>query len=744
MDILSFEEIRPGYQLGKYILLEQIGHGGQAIVWSGVDEIKKSVVAVKLVLCETEDPLLDPNAFDQQAQTVASLVHPHIVPLYHFGVSGRFRYMVTRYITGGSLEDILFDGPLPVPEVLRLASQIVSALEYIHGLRLVHRDIKPSNVLLDTQRNAYLTDFGLARILSQYTQALHTGRGTPAYSPPEQVLSAPLTLRSDIYTLGLVLYEMFAGELPWEGMISLASKQLQAGEVLPDASQVNSELPAKLDDVLRSMTHADPESRPNTAGQALEMVHDALGVPYTPGAQLGIALDDAEKQLDLGQYDGIDALNLLNKGLAVQDVADERIELSLTDFFCIDTVCERSNDILASLGDTARQFMLRAALVHGHRIEPWWLRLPPLDDRLQVCAQTIAIEEVPAVERTVALLLRESDALFKHLKLLPMTVERLLDMATDGADVAFQMDALELLGRIGSQAGQWQETAFTPTADRKLATIALGDGFEAKEAVRLIGQVRSMTATGDLVRAWERDRNPYARSALFTIQEVAGDFPPSVSPIVRWQISGQLGLRQILNRAERLIPSFIMTVLGAILGIAFQVYWTLEMRGLLAIQGARITFDRGLLLGMPVGLGIFVTRLIARRFTILKPIPRILAGTVVGGGIVNLSMVIIYWILFLENPPTGWLSTLGSMLLVLGFAVSAAPSRLSWVVRVLLSFVLVDLGILLPWLLSLGTTLSPMFAYSRDWPIWQVALVSSGAALCLALVAQLTEIPKEA
>ncbi|MBN1312982.1 MAG: protein kinase [Anaerolineae bacterium] len=744
MDVLSFEEIRPGYQLGKYILLEQIGHGGQAVVWSGVDEIKQLVVAVKLVIYEAEDPLLDPHAFDQQAQTVASLVHPHIVPLYHFGVSDRFHYMVTRYITGGSLEDILYKGPLPVPEVLRLASQMVSALEYIHGLRLVHRDIKPSNVLLDTQHNAYLTDFGLARMLSQHTQALHTGRGTPAYSPPEQVLSAPLTLRSDIYTLGIVLFEMFAGQLPWDGMISLASKQLQAGEILPNVAEVKPDLPPALGETLRTMTHAEPDRRPGTAGEALKMIHDALGVPYVPRTRLGIALDDAEKQLDIDSFDATDALNLLKAGLAAQDVAQEKVTLSLTDFYCIDTVYRRSDDMRSSLGDDARLLMLRAALLHGHRIEQWRQWQPSLEARLRACIQTIALEDIAAVERTVALLLRESDALFKDIKLLPDTIERLLDMATDGADIAFQMDALELLGRLGSRAGQWQEIAFTPTADQKLATIAQGDGFEAKEAARLIGQSRSITATQELVHAWQQERSPDTRAALFTIQEIAGDFPPSVSPFVRWQISGQFGLKQILTGADRFIPPFITTVLGAMLGTAFQVYMTLELRGLLAVERALITFERGIFLGVPFGLGVFAARLIARRLNVLKPIPRILASTAVGGGIVNFSIAVVYWILFLKNPPSGWLITLGSMLIALGFAVSAVLSRPPWLVRVLLSFVFVELGIFLPWLFSVNTTQAPVFAYPSDWAVQQVVLVSCGASLFIALVALLTEIPREA
>lgn len=740
MGVLSFEDIRQGYQVGKYTLLEPIGHGGQAVVWSGVDDLTSSVVAVKLIHLEEDDPLLDAHTFDQQAQTVANLVHPHIVPLYQFGFSGRYRYMVTRYICGGSLEDILLGGALPIPEILRLASQMVSALDYIHGLRLVHRDIKPSNVLLDTQRNAYLTDFGLARLISQSTQALHTGRGTPAYSPPEQVLSAPLTLRSDIYTLGVVLYEMFTGQLPWDGMVSLASRQLQAGDTLPNVTEVNPALPSELTDVLRAMTASDPEARPVTASEALKMVHGALRIPVGPSAQLDVPLDSTQKQLDMTRLDAADATNILKTGLAAQDMAHEKIRLSLTHFFCIDTISSRSCEPRLSLDDTARQFMLRAALVHGHRMQEWWQRLAPLEKRLEACAQTLAFEDEAAVERTVSLMLRDP---LKDFTLPAASAERLLDMASQGADVTFQMDALDLLGRLGGKAGHWREIAFTSAADEKLAQLALGDGFEAKEAARLIGHSRSMTASKSLTRAWTHDLNPRAFTALLTIQKTTGEFPPSIPLVTRWQLSGQVGLQQLVGGFSSLIPPFIWTLLGSILGVGFQVYATLRLRGFFAVDRILVAVEQGLFLGILAGLGIFATRLIVKRFDVLKPVSRLLLGMSIGTAIMNASIVL-YHILFLKNAPSGWLITLGSVLLVLGFAISSLLSRPAWLVRALISFVFVELGIVLPFMLSIITQFDPIFQYEDTWTMAQVLLVSSTAALCISFVSQLTDVSKAA
>lgn len=741
MGILSFEEVRPGYQVEQYTLLEQIGHGGQAVVWSGVDDITHSVVAVKLINLEEDDPLLDTHTFDQQAQTVAGLVHPHIVPLYSFGFTGRLRYMVTRYICGGSLEDLLLDGPLPIPEILRLASQIVSALDYIHGLRLAHRDIKPSNVLLDTERNAFLTDFGLARLLSQSTQALHTGRGTPAYSPPEQVLSAPLTLRSDIYTLGVVLYEMFTGQLPWDGMISLASRQLQAGDTLPDPTEVNPALSSRLATVLRAMTAADPDSRPATAAQALNMLHDALDTPLAPGAPIEVPLDATKKQLDMTKLDVTDAANLLKDGLAAQDLAREKVGLPLTSFFCIDAVCSRSAEPPLPLDDRARQFMLRAALAHGHRIEQWWQRLPSLEKRLECCVQTLAFEDEEAVERAVTCLLRPPDSTLKDFVLPPASAERLLALASQGADIAFQMDALDLLGRTAGREGRWQETAFTPAADEKLAQIAMSDGFEAKEAARLIGKSRSLKASQSLTRAWTHDLNPRAFAALLTIQKTAGEFPPSMPLLMRLQLSGQIGLQQLVSGFNHLIPPLLWTMVGSTLGVAFQVYATVRLRGFFAIDRILITIERGLFLGILMGLGIFATRLIVKRFDVVKPIPRLLLGTVIGAAIINIS-VVLYQLLFLKAAPVGWLIALGSVLIVLGFAVSSLLSRPAWLVRALISFVFAEIGVVLPWLLSIGTGLDPIFHYEYTWPLQQVLFISSIVALCITFVSQLTDVSK--
>ncbi|HQE17153.1 MAG TPA: serine/threonine-protein kinase, partial [Aggregatilineales bacterium] len=216
-----------------FVLLEELGRGGEAAVWSGWDQTRQRVVAVKLIPTAGTQPALISADFERQVHLIASFSHPNILPLYRFGTSSEFYYFTMRYATGGSVTDLLRQGPLTVQHTLCLAADIVSALDYLHSQRIVHRDLKPSNILLDAEGRAYLTDFGLARRLTEDTLPLHTGRGTTFYASPEQHSRGGLTPRSDIYSLGILLYEMLTGTLP---------ERSDEGEITADPRSVRSRL----------------------------------------------------------------------------------------------------------------------------------------------------------------------------------------------------------------------------------------------------------------------------------------------------------------------------------------------------------------------------------------------------------------------------------------------------------------------------------------------------------------------
>ncbi len=198
-----------------------------------------------------------------------------------------------------------------------------------------------------------------------------------------------------------------------------------------------------------------------------------------------------------------------------------------------------------------------------------------------------------------------------------------------------------------------------------------------------------------------------------------------------------------MSDAGRLILPFILTLLGSILGVSLYAYSAINLRGLFLVDGILIVIERGLFLGTLMGLGIFLTRLLVRRFDVIRPIPRFVLGAGIGALFVDLS-VVLFQVLILKSPPTGWLIPLGATLIVLGFAISSLLSRPAWLVRTVISFVFIGTGLVLPWLLSLGTELDPVFHYDITWPLEQVLLVSGAVALCISFVSQLTDVPKAA
>ncbi len=210
-----------GQVFGQYKLGARIGKGGMAAVYRARQESMDRDVAIKVMAAELAHNEEFVARFEREARVIARLQHPHILPVIDFGRSGEFVYLVMRMVDGGTLSDRLIEGSLTIEHVNRFLSQVGSALEYAHQRGVIHRDLKPNNVLLDDADNTYLTDFGIAKMIAGVTgnQALtSTGAvmGTPAYMAPEQWRSEPVDARTDIYALGIILYEMLIGGLPFQ------------------------------------------------------------------------------------------------------------------------------------------------------------------------------------------------------------------------------------------------------------------------------------------------------------------------------------------------------------------------------------------------------------------------------------------------------------------------------------------------------------------------------------------------
>jgi predicted ATPase len=282
MESLAGRAFGPGEQ---YRLVEPLGRGGMAVVFRAehVTAAWRRPVAVKVI-----DPSLTGQPdfmkrFYQEAQTIARLEHPHIVPVYDFGEQDGVCYLVMRLISGGALSDAFRAGggqPWPLARVLPLARQVLAALDHAHARDVVHRDVKPSNVLLDPDGvSAFLTDFGIARLAEGGPGLTQPGLfiGTPEYAAPEQVEGLAVDGRADLYAFGVVLYELLTGRVPYSGGSPMSIAFRHVNGPLPPPRQVNPGLPPALEAVIVRALARDPAARYPTGGALADALAETLG-----------------------------------------------------------------------------------------------------------------------------------------------------------------------------------------------------------------------------------------------------------------------------------------------------------------------------------------------------------------------------------------------------------------------------------------------------------------------------------
>jgi Protein kinase domain len=249
-----------------------LGQGGFAVVFRAHDPFLERDVAIKVL-----DPSLAVDAaleeqFLHEARTIAAAEHPHIVPLYSAESRGGLLYLVMRLLPGQSLKDRIADGTLPPAEAARIALECARALAAAHAVGVVHRDIKPGNILLDANGNATVTDFGIALVTSRPARE-HLGAtsGTPLYMSPEQALGEPVDGRSDVYGLGVVLYEMLTGACPFPGRNATEVIAKHISAPIPKLSEREPQTPVALVRLVDRMLAKDPAQRPTAAELVKEL-----------------------------------------------------------------------------------------------------------------------------------------------------------------------------------------------------------------------------------------------------------------------------------------------------------------------------------------------------------------------------------------------------------------------------------------------------------------------------------------
>ena len=260
-----------GQSLKGYELLDRIGSGGFGVVYRAYQSTIGREVAVKIILPRFANHPDFIRRFEAEAQLIARLEHLHIVPLYDYWRDPDGTYLVMRWLRGGSLKDALSEEPFDLEPAAMLLYQIASGLSVAHSHGVVHRDLKPSNILLDEERNAYLADFGIAMDLHQAADKSSQKEaivGSLNYLSPEQARSEPVTARSDIYSLGITLYEMLTGENPFHELNTVERLYRHINDPLPCIERFDSSIGDEVNGVIQRATAKNPKHR---YADALEM-----------------------------------------------------------------------------------------------------------------------------------------------------------------------------------------------------------------------------------------------------------------------------------------------------------------------------------------------------------------------------------------------------------------------------------------------------------------------------------------
>ncbi len=270
-----------GKTIGQYQIVEHLGKGGMAEVYKAYQPALDRYVAVKVLhpIVATDDQFL--TRFQREARSVATLRHQHIVQIFDFGSEGKTYFMVMEFVDGQTLKQKLnglrAEGQvMPLEEVRKLIQQVAQALDYAHERGLIHRDIKPANILLTSEGDAVLSDFGIARMIESTRQTMTGVVGTPEYMSPEQGQGHELDLRSDIYSLGVVLYEMLTGMMPYQADTPLAIIFKHVRDPLPLPRLINPDIPEPVELVTLKTLAKSPDGRHGSAGEMAAALTSAV------------------------------------------------------------------------------------------------------------------------------------------------------------------------------------------------------------------------------------------------------------------------------------------------------------------------------------------------------------------------------------------------------------------------------------------------------------------------------------
>jgi serine/threonine protein kinase len=274
-------------KFSRYELKEELSHGGMATVYRAYDPLFEREVALKILNRELLDDSQGRERFERETKIIAKLEHAAIVPVYDVGHDNNQLFFVMRYMSGGPLTERIQNRSLLLSQMAHIIQRVAAALDYAHARGVIHRDLKPGNILFDEYNNAFISDFGIAKLTQATTTITQSGiLGTPTHMSPEQAKGEAVDGRSDIYSLGVILFEMLSGKTPYDATTPLGMAFKHATYPVPRILNVNPNLPAGVEMVIEKVMAKERERRYRSGVEFANAFVAILPEPFTPDVNM--------------------------------------------------------------------------------------------------------------------------------------------------------------------------------------------------------------------------------------------------------------------------------------------------------------------------------------------------------------------------------------------------------------------------------------------------------------------------